>query len=104
MSEMVERVADRLQTLAFELFYDPWTDETSEKFARAAIEAMREPTLSMVHAGAWAGPFTIDRYMAMIVSALSQSHPSLPTPAATSADAANPPPVASAGTNSEVQS
>ena len=39
-----------------------------------------------------------------VIANLSTNSTSLPTPAATSADAANPPPVASAGTNSEVQS
>lgn len=43
-----------------------------EAMARAAIEAMMEPTLEMVTAGSIAGPFTIDRYKAMIQAALKE--------------------------------
>lgn len=90
MSEIIERVAKAIcEAYGHEWRTGTYPAMTGQNFemedhdadrlnngwrhiARAAIEAMREPTLSMVHAGAWAGPFTIDRYMAMIDSALSQ--------------------------------
>lgn len=77
--------------------------------ARAAIEAMREPTDEMIDAGVrseWGGTLgsrVANSYRDMIDAALSQS-PSLPTPAATPTDSANPPPVESVGPNSEAQS
>jgi hypothetical protein len=47
MSEMVERVAKALNEISLE-----FQEETAELYARAAIEAMREPTPAMMKFGA----------------------------------------------------
>ena len=71
MSEMVERVARAVQPIA-----DPgghWT--TCEDIARAAIEAMREPTEGMIQAGwttnGYRGDMTKAEWSAMIDAALA---------------------------------
>lgn len=46
MTEMIERVAK-----AIEDTYDMYADPTPAQRARAAIEAMREPTTEMIAAG-----------------------------------------------------
>lgn len=50
-SEMVERVGEALSVACMEEFGATWNYDVRQKFARAAIEAMREPTFSMANAG-----------------------------------------------------
>ena len=92
MSDMIERVGSALANACMDEFGRTWTNDVRWKFARAAIEAMREPTPHMQEAGAaelerqrialewdspsiWIGKF----FSAMIDSALSQSPHSLPS-------------------------
>lgn len=83
MSEMVERVATAIWALYRHTDcneYDqlaPHAKHTADEMARAAIEAMREPTADMVDAGRDVGPDapyglseTIKRWEAMINAAL----------------------------------
>lgn len=59
MIEMVERVAEAIAISGNGGTWDDWYNEDQREFhrkrARAAIEAMREPTESMVEAG-WNAP------------------------------------------------
>ena len=50
-SEMVERVGEALSAACMEEFGATWNYDVRQKFARAAIEAMREPTEEMCNAG-----------------------------------------------------
>jgi len=81
MSEMVERVAeairDRRTQADFHAVKDGhWIIDHDKELARAAIEAMREPTLPMVAAAVkrdWKGetdPTWAEGYRAMIDAAL----------------------------------
>lgn len=70
--------------------------------ARAAIEAMREPGFAIRKITTF--EFAEVEWPKLIDAALSPDTPSLPTPAATPTDSANPPPVESVGPNSETQS
>lgn len=84
MSEMIERVAKAMEKFASQPLYnlpslepvlvgslgDVW-----EYLARAAVEAMREPTEEMIHAGVWGSALrTMGKsYTAMIDAALIDS-------------------------------
>ncbi len=77
MNEMIERVARAIFFRGGEQDDMQWKHGQSYlrdiaiEQARAAIEAMREPTRDMLSAGAFAGPFTADRWRAMIDAILS---------------------------------
>lgn len=47
MSEMIERVGDALRTACRKEYGTDWNYNVAWKFARVAIEAMREPTDEM---------------------------------------------------------
>lgn len=49
-SEMVQRVAEALRKACREQFGTDWSYDVAFKFARAAIEEMREPTQAMIEA------------------------------------------------------
>lgn len=72
---MVEKVASAMQrTMAG----DDLTDDAAQRLARAAIEAMREPSTDMVIAGMDASPYRFDptrEWEAMIASALAENAP-----------------------------
>ena len=61
MSEMADRIG---RVIAFGI----GTDETPEKIARNVLEAMREPTGDMIHAGLMAGCRinTVEGWRAMV--------------------------------------
>jgi hypothetical protein len=120
MSDMITRVAKAMHLAV--LPDDPWNPEDRDcaayyeaqyKCARAAIEAMRDPTPSMVSAGMGEIPEDgseyediEDAWRAMIDHALSQDTHSLPPPQAQAAKPAgedSTPPSSPAGTNSEAQ-
>ena len=75
MSEMVERCAMAMHKAGFFPNVIPWEKcaeayrEERRMFARAAIEAMREPTAEMVVA-AWRSEGTSEIWQAMIEEAL----------------------------------
>ena len=50
MSEMVERVGEALRKECLSIFGSTWNNDNAWRLARAAIEAMREPTQEMVDA------------------------------------------------------
>jgi len=63
--DMIERVAVAInQAMLLRDDYDP------DFLARAAIEAMREPTKKMIEAGFWEGSASPNIYRAMINAAL----------------------------------
>ena len=78
MSELIERVAEAIRTS--EAYWwnrsDEPDDGLAETLARAAIEAMREPTAEMINAPSNLDGI-VDAYRAMIDAALGQppQHP-----------------------------
>lgn len=74
MSEdMVEKVADAIETAMAS------DDNSPSDLARAAIEAMREPTLAMAQEGAWAGHETVEASWRAMIDAALNPPPSLST-------------------------
>jgi hypothetical protein len=53
IGEMIERVARAMCVIAIGGEYDGPTPRMWRECARAAIEAMREPTKEMLHQGQW---------------------------------------------------
>ena len=51
--EMVQRVAEALRAACLKEFGSTWSYDRAWAFARAAIEAMREPNDVMLAAGQW---------------------------------------------------
>lgn len=51
MSEMIERVGEALRAECRKQYGSDWNYDSAWAFARAAIEAMREPTAEMVDTG-----------------------------------------------------
>lgn len=74
-SEMVERVAGALHAAHAEVGWPADECETCDKLARAAIEAMREPTEAMIRAGE---PVVYDCYSLEPGEGLDEN-PALPT-------------------------
>jgi hypothetical protein len=80
--EMVHRVAEALRTACLKEFGSTWSYDRSWNFARAAIEAMREPNEEMLRAGTSevydldiSGEYWSERiWHAMISAALSPSN------------------------------
>lgn len=69
MSEMVERVAEKLRAECLAVFGSTWNNDVAARFARAAIDTMREPTEAM--ALVYADPQEATMYwQAMIDTAL----------------------------------
>lgn len=113
MSEMIERMAAAMwQAINPEI---PWLSlyehgelkALARLEARAAIKALRYPTEAMKDAlsealSLWINEHGTDEdvFFAVLDAALSTVSNSLPTPAATPTDSANPPPVESVGPNS----
>ena len=76
MSEMIERVARAIWKKADEQYLGTEKMEDCDAIARAAIEAMREPTMEMIAAGAHGSGEDSDRvaigaWKEMIDAALS---------------------------------
>lgn len=51
MSEMVERVGEALRKECLAIFGSTWSNDNAWRLAKAAIEAMRQPTPEMSAAG-----------------------------------------------------
>jgi hypothetical protein len=67
MSDMIDRVAQAIFDKDPESLF---TIHQARVYARAAIEAMREPTERVKEAGFWEGSASLNNYRAMIDAAL----------------------------------
>lgn len=84
MSEMVDRVANAIRAKSREIYMrvnmrwddpeetQPINAEEAAEIARAAIEAMREPTKKMVEAGTYRHAVYEEGWQAMIDAALKE--------------------------------
>jgi hypothetical protein len=75
---MIERVGERLRAECLEVFGSTWSNDVAWRFARAAIEALREPTEAMEVAGDKASydylprHIAVTAYKAMVEAALKE--------------------------------
>jgi len=69
MVNMLERVTQAIFDKDPESLF---TIHHAEVYARAALEAMRDPTKEMIEAGFWKGPISLNGYRAMIDAALKE--------------------------------
>ncbi len=70
MSEMVERIARAIHDAAHKGLDFDWPREMRIAQARAAIEAMRQPTDEMLYSGRWPNDVMGENWQAMIDAAL----------------------------------